>query len=52
MRSILETASFLGIKTVAGCVEDAETLAKLGEMGVDCVQGYFIGEPQPLARLG
>ncbi len=52
VRSILETGSFLGIKTVAGFVEDAETLAKLGEMGVDCVQGYLIGEPQPLARLG
>ncbi|KVW97150.1 DUF1631 family protein [Thiobacillus denitrificans] len=52
VRSILETGSFLGIKTVAGCVEDAETQAKLSEMGVDCVQGYLIGEPQPLARLG
>ena len=28
VRSILETGSFLGIKTVAGCVEDAETQAK------------------------
>ncbi|MDZ7594904.1 MAG: DUF1631 family protein [Thiobacillus sp.] len=52
VRSILETGNFLGIKTVAGFVEDAETLSKLGEMGVDCVQGTLIGEPQPLARLG
>ncbi len=51
VRSILETGSFLGIKTVAGYVEDAETLAKLGEMGVDCVQGYLIGEPRPLESL-
>jgi len=51
VRSILETGSFLGIKTVAGFVEDAETLAKLGEMGVDCVQGYLIGEPKPLESL-
>ena len=51
VRSILETGSFLGIKTVAGFVEDAETLAKLGEMGVDCVQGYLIGEPKPLDTL-
>jgi EAL domain-containing protein (putative c-di-GMP-specific phosphodiesterase class I)/GGDEF domain-containing protein len=51
VRSILETGSFLGIKTVAGFVEDAETLAKLGEMGVDCVQGYRIGEPKPLDTL-
>src|SRR5512139_1733291 len=52
VRSILETGAFLGIKTVAGFIEDAETLAKLSEMGVDCVQGYLIGEPQPLERLG
>jgi len=51
VRSILETGSFLGIKTVAGFVEDAETLMKLGEMGVDCVQGYLIGEPRPLDTL-
>ena len=51
VRSILETGSFLGIKTVAGYVEDAETLMKLGEMGVDCVQGYLIGEPRPLESL-
>jgi EAL domain-containing protein (putative c-di-GMP-specific phosphodiesterase class I) len=47
----LETGSFLEIKTVAGYIEDAEMLAKLGEMGVDCVQGYLIGEPKPLESL-
>lgn len=51
VRSILETGSFLGIKTVAGFIEDAEALAKLEEMGVDCVQGYLIGEPRPLESL-
>ena len=51
VRSILETGSFLGIKTVAGYIEDADTLTKLGEMGVDCVQGYLIGEPRALESL-
>jgi len=51
VRSILETGSFLGIKTVAGFIEDPDFLATLVEMGVDCVQGYFIGEPQPLDTL-
>ncbi len=51
VRSILETGNFLGIKTVACYVEDAETLAKMREMEVDCVQGYLIGEPQPLESL-
>ncbi len=51
VQSILETGNFLGVRTVAAFVEDAETLAKLTEMGVDCVQGYFIGAPQPLESL-
>jgi EAL domain-containing protein (putative c-di-GMP-specific phosphodiesterase class I)/GGDEF domain-containing protein len=51
VRSILETGSFLGIKTVAGFIEDPDFLATLVEMGVDCVQGYFIGAPQPLDSL-
>ena len=49
---VIRTARRLGIRTVAGFVEDAESLAKLRELGVDCVQGYYIGEPQPLAHLG
>ncbi len=52
VRSILETGSFLGIKTVAGFVESEEAFAKLAEMGVDCVQGYWIGAPKPLEALG
>ncbi len=51
VRSIQETGSFLGIKTVAGFVEDEQSLAKIREMGIDCVQGYLIGELQPLESL-
>lgn len=51
VQSVLETGNFLGVRTVAAFVEDAETLAKLTEMGIDCVQGYFIGAPQPLENL-
>ena len=51
VRSILETGNFLGIKTVAGYIEDEETLTKLGEMGVDCMQGYLIAEPVELESL-
>ncbi|MBT9567150.1 MAG: DUF1631 family protein [Thiobacillus sp.] len=51
VRSILETGSFLGLKTVAGYIENEETRSKLGEMGVDCMQGYLIAEPRPLADL-
>ncbi len=41
----------LGIRTVAECVESAEVLAELKRIGVDFVQGYFIGTPQPIAEL-
>ncbi|MBI1284341.1 MAG: DUF1631 family protein [Thiobacillus sp.] len=51
VRSIQETGSFLGIRTVAGFVEDEEALAKLREMGIDCVQGYLIGELQSIESL-
>jgi len=51
VRSILETGSFLGIKTVASHVEDQATRAKLAEMGVDCIEGPVIAEPHPLQDL-
>ena len=52
VRSILETGQFLEVKTIAGFVEEEAALTKLAEMGVDCVQGYLIGEPRPLETLG
>lgn len=51
VRSIIETGQFLEVKTIAGFVEDEIALAKLAEMGVDCVQGYLIGEPRSLETL-
>ncbi len=52
VRSILETGQFLEVKTIAGFVEEEAALTKLAEMGVDCVQGYLIGEPRGLETLG
>lgn len=52
VQSILETGNFVGVQTVAGFIENEAMLAKLVEMGVDCVQGYLIGEPKPLESLG
>lgn len=51
VRSILETGQFLEVKTIAGFIENEATLAKLAELGVDYVQGYLIGTPQPLETL-
>jgi diguanylate cyclase (GGDEF)-like protein/PAS domain S-box-containing protein len=38
----------LGMETVAEEVENAETLAKLREIGIDCAQGYFIAAPEAI----
>lgn len=49
--SMHETSRFLGIKTVAECVENQATLDRLLEIGVNYVQGYFTGKPFVLDRL-
>jgi diguanylate cyclase (GGDEF)-like protein/PAS domain S-box-containing protein len=38
----------LSMETVAEEVENAETLAKLRELGIDCAQGYFIAAPEAI----
>jgi len=37
----------LGMQTVAESVEDAATLARVTELGIDYAQGYYIAEPEP-----
>lgn len=48
VKSMIGIARQLGKHTVAEFVENAETLELLKEYGVDYVQGYHIGRPQPL----
>jgi EAL domain-containing protein (putative c-di-GMP-specific phosphodiesterase class I) len=48
VRAINEIGHALGIKTIAECVEDVETLEALRELGVDYGQGYGIARPRPL----
>jgi diguanylate cyclase (GGDEF)-like protein/PAS domain S-box-containing protein len=45
--AINKVAQVKGIKTIAECVESAEALAKLGELGVDFAQGHYIHVPEP-----
>ncbi|MEQ1590969.1 MAG: DUF1631 family protein [Thiobacillaceae bacterium] len=49
--SMHETSRFLGIKTIAECVENQETLEQLKTIGVDYVQGYHTGKPMPIDQL-
>ncbi|WP_299409297.1 EAL domain-containing protein [Acaryochloris sp. IP29b_bin.148] len=38
----------MGIKTIAEFVENGETIVALEEIGVDYLQGYALGKPQPI----
>jgi len=52
VRSIKDIGHVMGKKIVAESVESDAVLAKLRELGVDYAQGYAVGEPAPLERLG
>jgi EAL domain-containing protein (putative c-di-GMP-specific phosphodiesterase class I) len=41
-------AHSLNLRTIAEFVEDAETFAMLRAFGVDCGQGHYVGEPEPI----
>ncbi|MBI5038596.1 MAG: EAL domain-containing protein [Nitrospirae bacterium] len=47
VKSIINVAKGMGIKTIAEFVETKETLDLLREYGVDLVQGYYSGKPAP-----
>jgi diguanylate cyclase (GGDEF)-like protein/PAS domain S-box-containing protein len=49
VRSMVDIARGMGMKTIAEFVEDAETAAMLRTMGIDYSQGYFHGRPLPVA---
>jgi EAL domain-containing protein (putative c-di-GMP-specific phosphodiesterase class I) len=47
VRSTINMAHDLGLKTIAEGVEDASTLTELDELGCDQVQGYHFSKPVP-----
>ena len=51
VEAIVRIAQSLGKKTVAEFVAEQDTASLLRRMGVDRAQGYYFGEPQPLATL-
>jgi len=51
VKAINDTAHALGKSTLAEFVEDAATLEKLAELGVDYAQGYYISKPMSLEEL-
>jgi EAL domain-containing protein (putative c-di-GMP-specific phosphodiesterase class I) len=49
--AIVSLAHTLGKQTVAEGVETLEQLDALRRLGCDCVQGYLLGRPVPMAAL-
>ena len=50
-RATVDLGRNLGLRVVAEGVEDAETLARLGEMGCEQAQGYHLCAPLPAEEL-
>jgi diguanylate cyclase (GGDEF)-like protein/PAS domain S-box-containing protein len=51
VQAIVSIATGLGKKTVAEFVAEPETVSLLRTIGVDCAQGYYIGEPRPITDV-
>jgi len=49
--AMIKLARTLKFQVVAEQVEDSGSLEAAKRMGVDFVQGYHLGRPQPLARV-
>jgi diguanylate cyclase (GGDEF)-like protein/PAS domain S-box-containing protein len=46
--AMIKLARTLGFKTIAEQVEDASSMEAARKMGIDFIQGYIIGRPQPM----
>ncbi|MDH3712457.1 MAG: EAL domain-containing protein [Gammaproteobacteria bacterium] len=51
VKSINEIGKVMGKKTIAEFVESGEIVRKLEQIGVDYLQGQYIGEPRPLSEF-
>ena len=49
--SINQIGKSLGLCTIAEFVENQEAVDILEKIGVDLLQGYYVGEPKPFAEL-
>jgi EAL domain-containing protein (putative c-di-GMP-specific phosphodiesterase class I) len=51
IRLIAEIGKEAGMRTIAEYVQNARALERLGELGVDMAQGYFVGRPTKLPKF-
>jgi diguanylate cyclase (GGDEF)-like protein/PAS domain S-box-containing protein len=52
VKAMVEIARGLELRTIAECVETAESLQLLQEYGIDFAQGYHLGRPEPVEEIG
>jgi EAL domain-containing protein (putative c-di-GMP-specific phosphodiesterase class I) len=50
VKALVDVAKGMKMQTIAEWVGDEDTLALLGELGVDSAQGFQIGRPRPRVR--
>lgn len=48
VKAINDVAHIMNKKTIATCCENEETFKRYQEIGVDFIQGYYVGHPAPL----
>ena len=51
IRGLVHIAHAQDLRVAAKCIEDAATLNQLGELGVDCAQGFAVGQPMEAMEL-
>jgi len=51
VRSVIDLARNLGFRSVAEGVEDEAAWTRLGKLGCDVAQGYWLGRPVPAEEL-
>lgn len=51
VRSFIDVAKVVGVKTVAEFVDKPEVLARLRTIGADYVQGYLLHKPKPIESI-
>lgn len=51
VHAIHRVATIMGVHTIAMCVESQNILNMLNHMGINYIQGYYLGQPQPLTEL-
>jgi EAL domain-containing protein (putative c-di-GMP-specific phosphodiesterase class I) len=51
IKLIAEIGKEAGMRTIAEYVQNARSLERLGELGVDMAQGYFVGRPTRVPKF-